>query len=107
MSENLTTNPIGSVSMDTASVALPKTQVKAQKIEEASDQENQTTQIKAKSETTQVMTASNISVHFRVNDETNELTVFVVDRENKKILRTIPASEFSKLNAGDIVQLTA
>ena len=107
MSENLTTNPIGSVSMDTASVALPKTQVKAQKAEEASGQEKLSTQIQAKAETTQVMTASNISVHFRVNDETNELTVFVVDRENKKILRTIPASEFSKLNAGDIVQLTA
>ena len=35
------------------------------------------------------------------------LAVFVVDRENKKILRTIPASEFSKLNAGEILQLTA
>ena len=50
---------------------------------------------------------SNVSIHFRLDDKTNELTVFVVDRKTKRVLRSIPASELQKLRAGDLLKLTA
>jgi uncharacterized FlaG/YvyC family protein len=50
---------------------------------------------------------SNVSIYFRVNAENQELTVFVVDRASKRVLRSIPASEFYKLQAGDLLKLTA
>ena len=110
MSEN-SINPISSVQVTAVSGTLPKPQPKTSQVkakvavEEASTQNNAPKQ--AESFPEQIGNSSNISVHFRVNDDTNELTVFVVDRENKKVLRTIPSSEFSKLNAGDILELTA
>jgi uncharacterized FlaG/YvyC family protein len=50
---------------------------------------------------------SNVSIHFRLNEETNELTVFVVDRQTKRVLRSIPTSELQKLQAGELLKLTA
>jgi uncharacterized FlaG/YvyC family protein len=50
---------------------------------------------------------SNVSIHFRLDDKTNELTVFVVDRKTKRVLRSIPASELHKLQAGELLKLTA
>ena len=49
----------------------------------------------------------NISIHFRVDDETNDVTIFLVDRKTKKVLRSIPASELQKMQVGDILKLTA
>ena len=106
MSEN-TITPISTVGSTAVSGTSLKAQINALGTPktEASDQEKSSKQIENEPE--QVNIPSSVSVHFRINDETNELTVFVVDRENKKILRTIPASEFSKLNGGEILQLTA
>jgi uncharacterized FlaG/YvyC family protein len=50
---------------------------------------------------------SNVSIHFRLDDKTNELTVFVVDRKTKRVLRSIPASELHKLQTGELLKLTA
>ena len=107
MSEN-TITPISTVGSTAVSGTSRKAQINALGTPktEISDQEKSSKQIENEPEQVST-TSSNVSVHFRINDETNELTVFVVDRENKKILRTIPASEFSKLNAGEILQLTA
>ena len=107
MSEN-TITPISTVGSTAVSGTSLKAQINALGTPktEVSDQEKSSKQIENEPEQVGT-TSSNVSVHFRINDETNELTVFVVDRENKKILRTIPASEFSKLNAGEILQLTA
>ena len=107
MSEN-TITPISTVGSTAVSGTSLKAQINALGTPktEVSDQEKSSKQIENEPEQVST-TSSNVSVHFRINDETNELTVFVVDRENKKILRTIPASEFSKLNAGEILQLTA
>jgi len=54
-----------------------------------------------------VSNGSNVSIHFRIDDETNELTVFVVDQKSKRVLRSIPANELAKLQAGDLLRLTA
>ena len=50
---------------------------------------------------------SNVSIHFKLDDKTNDLTVIVVDQKSKRVLRTIPASELHKLQAGDLLKLTA
>ena len=105
MSEN-SINPISHVQPAAVSGMPPKPQVVKPAVEEVSDQDK-TPKQQTEHEPAPISGASNVSVHFRVDDDTHELTVFVVDRENKKIVRTIPASEFSKLNAGDILQLTA
>jgi len=49
---------------------------------------------------------ANVSIHFRVDDKTNDVTVFLVDRKSRKVLRSIPASELQKLQIGDLLKLT-
>ena len=86
---------------------LLKAQVKApvtMPVEETSDQDKSSKPVQAESE--QLDSSANISVNFRINDD-NELTVFIVDRSSKRVLRSIPASEFYKLQAGDLLKLTA
>ena len=58
-------------------------------------------------EKTQSNHPANISIHFNVDEETNRLVVIVSERESGRIIRTIPASEFEKLQAGDLLKLTA
>ena len=50
---------------------------------------------------------ANIAIHFDVDDETNHLVVIVSERESGRIIRTIPASELQKMQAGDLLKLTA
>ena len=50
---------------------------------------------------------SSVSVQFRVDENTKEVTIFVIDRESKKVLRSIPSSELDKMQVGDLFKLTA
>jgi hypothetical protein len=50
---------------------------------------------------------SKVSLQFRIDEKTKDVTVFVVDRNSKRVLRSIPASELAKLQAGDLLKLTA
>ena len=50
---------------------------------------------------------SDITIHFRVDEDTKDLTVFLVDRKSKRVLRSIPANELNNLSAGDLLKLTA
>lgn len=49
----------------------------------------------------------NISIRFQVDEKTNQVMVYVVDRQSKQVLRTIPPGELSKLSAGDLIRLSA
>ncbi len=51
--------------------------------------------------------AASISLQFRADEQTGKMTIFVVDRASKQVLRSIPASELHKLQAGDLLKLTA
>jgi hypothetical protein len=53
-----------------------------------------------------VSNGDNVSIHFRVDRQTNNITVFIVDRVTKRVLRSIPPEEVNKLQAGDILELT-
>lgn len=48
-----------------------------------------------------------VELRFIPDNDTNEVTVFVVDRTSKSVLRTIPPEEMGKLNAGDLLDFTA
>jgi uncharacterized FlaG/YvyC family protein len=50
---------------------------------------------------------SNVSIHFNVDEETNRLVVIVTERESGRVIRTIPASEFEKMRAGDLFRVKA
>lgn len=55
----------------------------------------------------QTANGSNQDVHlkFQVDSDTNEITILILDRESKQVLRTIPPEELSKLRAGDLFEL--
>jgi uncharacterized FlaG/YvyC family protein len=48
---------------------------------------------------------ANISIHFNVDDETNRLIIVVTERKSGRVIRTIPASELEKMQAGDLLKL--
>jgi uncharacterized FlaG/YvyC family protein len=48
---------------------------------------------------------SNISIHFNMDDETNRLVVVVTERKSGRVIRTIPASELEKMQAGELLKL--
>lgn len=50
---------------------------------------------------------SDVQLRFRMNEETKEMTVYIVDRASRKVIRTIPPDEVTKLNSGDLVELLA
>lgn len=56
-------------------------------------------------ESDQARSMSNVSIHFNVDDETNRLVVIVTERDSGRVIRTIPASEIEKLQAGDLLKL--
>jgi len=53
-----------------------------------------------------VTNGSNVEIHFRVDRHTKNVTVFVVDRESKRVLRSIPPEELNKLQPGDLMEMT-
>jgi uncharacterized FlaG/YvyC family protein len=44
---------------------------------------------------------------FKVDPKTNTITVFVLDKTSKKIIRTIPPEELGKMASGDLLELFA
>ncbi|GAP11981.1 uncharacterized flagellar protein FlaG [Bellilinea caldifistulae] len=50
---------------------------------------------------------SDVVLRFNVNRETHEVTVYIMDRASRQIIRTIPPDELSKLKAGDLIELLA
>jgi len=61
---------------------------------------------KVETEAGQTGGLENVSIHFRVDDETNAVTIFLVDRKSRKVLRSLPASELQKMQIGDLLKLT-
>lgn len=46
-----------------------------------------------------------VSLHFKIDAKTNDVTVFVLDKNTKKVLRTIPPEELAKLRQGELLEL--
>lgn len=50
---------------------------------------------------------SSVSLKFRVDPDTHDISVFVLDRSTRQVVRTIPADEYKKLQASDLLKLLA
>ena len=102
--------PIGSVRAPESSVtakvmASDRTDNFAHREHAVPDVERSTKHTEVEKEKTKHL--SNISIQFNVDEETNRLVVVVTERDSGRVIRTIPASEFEKLHAGDLLKLTA
>jgi len=49
----------------------------------------------------------NVQLKFKVDSETNDVTILILDRDSHRVIRTIPAEEISKLKEGELVELFA
>lgn len=63
-------------------------------------------QVETKKASNELASLANVSIHFRVDEATNNVTVFLVDRKTKKVLRSIPSNELQKLQISDLLKLT-
>jgi uncharacterized FlaG/YvyC family protein len=77
-------------------------QVKAAEPKKPSPQETSTA-----SQRTPVVTSENFSLKFIVDDKSNDITVLVVNRETKEVVRTIPSQELRNYQDGDLLSLFA
>ena len=50
---------------------------------------------------------SDVFLRFRVDGKSHHITVFVVDRASKRVVRSIPPEELNKLQVGDLLELVA
>jgi len=107
MSDN-SINPINNnAQLAAVTSAFLTTQAKAPvkaPVEETSDQEKLSKPVETEPE--QLDSSTNISVNFRVNED-NEVVAFIVDRNSHRVLRSIPVSEFYKMQAGELLKLAA
>lgn len=93
--------------IEAPSSPAPKTVLPNQEKVSASLDKNQNQKQPESVSAALVSNMSNISLQFRVDEKTKDVTIFVVDRKSKKVLRSIPSSELAKLRAGDLLKLTA
>ena len=101
--------PIGSVQPSdgsTLSKALASAQTEANTQTRAVAAHQEKPQIDARAQTASTGIHPDVSIHFRVDNDTNEVTIFLVDRQSKLVLRSIPSSELSKLQIGELLKLT-
>jgi uncharacterized FlaG/YvyC family protein len=49
--------------------------------------------------------ADNTFLRFKVDENTNDVTVYVLDRNSRQVVRTIPSDQINKLQAGDLLDL--
>lgn len=60
---------------------------------------------KAPQETQRRNPHSDIHLQFLVDNETKEVTVLILDRASRRVIRTIPPTELNNLKEGDLVSL--
>lgn len=60
-----------------------------------------------KTETPTEVAARNLALRFRIDPDTHDVTVLLVDQATKKVVRSVPPEALQKLNSGDLVHLLA
>jgi uncharacterized FlaG/YvyC family protein len=48
-----------------------------------------------------------VELKFVKDKETNKITVFVVDKVSKHVLRSIPPEDFEKMKTGELLEISA
>lgn len=52
-------------------------------------------------------TAPDFSLKFQIDQETHEVTILLLDRASRQVVRTIPPKEMAQLKPGDLLELFA
>ena len=47
----------------------------------------------------------NVSLHFKIDAQTHEVTVLVLDKNTREVIRTIPPEELNQLQQGELLEL--
>jgi uncharacterized FlaG/YvyC family protein len=50
---------------------------------------------------------SQFSLKFQVDQKTNDVTILILDRDSRKVVRTIPPEDMNKMAPGELLQLFA
>jgi uncharacterized FlaG/YvyC family protein len=74
--------------------------VQAAKVQEAAQQAKSKSDLPLKE-------MADVSLKYRVDAETKELTVLVIDKSSHKVIRTIPSEELKTFREGDLLELTS
>jgi uncharacterized FlaG/YvyC family protein len=53
------------------------------------------------------LNAGDVSLEFKIDSESQDVTILILDRTSRKVVRTIPPEEMSNLDPGELVQLFA
>jgi hypothetical protein len=96
--------PIGTVQLEPAASFDPVAGERKATLLEAPELSGEKTVEKAVS--SPVMTP-NVQLKFQVDNQTHEVTVLVLDRASRQVVRTIPAEEIRKFRNGDLLELFA
>ena len=48
-----------------------------------------------------------VMIRFSVDEKTKNITVYVIDKVSKRVVRAIPPEDLNKMQAGDLLQLLA
>ncbi len=122
MSEN-SVNPVGRIEIDLSGFAQLSQAVSSQPPAPAKSHggedvlaarvENQAKPSEAKPAEAKPEKASgqnpmvDISLKFQVDPQTNDVTILILNRASRQVVRTIPPEDMSKMGPGEILQLFA
>lgn len=100
-------NPISSVEL--AQPAAPPVQIQhaAQVKAPPPKAEVEPKETKTQVEPKPAVMRDNVSLKFIVDNESNNITVLVLDKSNNKIIRAIPPEELNQFREGDLLSLFA
>jgi uncharacterized FlaG/YvyC family protein len=48
-----------------------------------------------------------VTIRFAIDDKTKSITVYVIDKVSRRVVRAIPPEDLNKMQAGDLLQLLA
>ncbi len=80
-------------------------QTSSRRVEAAKQEDKILEQVSQK--LSQTLTPVNTSLKFQIDEETNEITVLIVDRATDKVLHTIPAEAIKNLPGGNLMSYFA
>jgi uncharacterized FlaG/YvyC family protein len=85
--------------------AEDKTKV-GEKVERKSKQSNETQKSSGRKLSAAISGGkmADVGLHFKVDPKTNDVIVFMVDRESKRVIRTIPPEELNTLAEGSLFE---
>jgi uncharacterized FlaG/YvyC family protein len=97
---NLENTRAQALTAETKAAEVKADNVQAARVQEAAQQAKSKSDLPLKE-------MADVSLKYRVDAETKELTVLVIDKSSHKVIRTIPSEELKTFREGDLLELTS